>query len=312
LRRNVAREEESMIEDVLGQVSVDRIREHIRALEGVRHPIVASEALEEAADYIQTTLESLGYPVRLHLFTAHDREFRNLVATRRGTRLPEERLLIVAHYDTVENSPGADDNGSGVAVLLELARLLASVSFERTVQFVAVNLEERQQEGPIETAGLFGSRALATEAREQGWQIVGVIVLETIAYAGAEIVQKTPDGLPIAFREVGDFLAVVGNEASKGLAEAFVQAVERYKIPLPIVPLLVPGRGEMLPDTRRSDHSPFWDQDYPAVMLTDTANFRNPHYHQPTDTLDTCNLAFTAEVCRAVMGVVADVAGLAD
>ncbi|MBN1814855.1 MAG: M28 family peptidase [Anaerolineae bacterium] len=300
-----------MIDDILSQVSVERIREHIQALEGVRHPIAAPEALEQAAGYIQRTFESCGYAAELRPFSAHGREFYNLVATRRGTRLPDERVLIIAHYDTVENSPGADDNASGVAALLELARLLAPLQFERTVQLVAVNLEERQvAEGPLDTAGLFGSRALAAEAREEGWQIVGAIVLESIAYAGAGIVQKSPDGLPISLPEVGDFLGVVGNEASKKLVSAFTQATGRYQIPLPIVPLVVPGKGEMLPDTRRSDHAPFWDQGYPAVMLTDTANFRSPHYHQPADTLDTCNLAFATDVCRVVMGVVVDVAGL--
>ena len=300
-----------MIEDVIAQVSVDRIRAHVRALEGVRHPIAAPEALEQATDYIQAELEACGHPVELHRFPAHDREFRNIVATHRGTRFPEERLLILGHYDTVDNSPGADDNASGVAVVLEIARLLAPLRFERTVQFVAVSLEERQLAGgTIETAGLFGSRALAAEAREQGWSLAGVIVLETIAYAGPDIVQRTPEGLPFSLPAVGDFLGVVGNEVSTGLVAAFVRAVGRYAIPLPIVPLVVPGNGEMLPDTRRSDHASFWDQGYPAVMLTDTADFRTPHYHQPTDTLETCNLAFAAEVCRAVVGVVADVAGL--
>jgi Zn-dependent M28 family amino/carboxypeptidase len=215
--------------------------------------------------------------------------------------------MVVAHYDTVPASPGADDNASGVAVLLELATILEPVQYDRTVQFIAVNLEEHQSEGPMEETALFGSRALATHAREQGWEIEGVVVLETIAYAGETIVQKAPEALPIELPEFGDFIAIVGNEASAGLVGAFVQATERYQIPLPVVPLVVPGRGEILPDTRRSDHSAFWDQGYRAVMVTDTADFRNPHYHQPTDTLDTLNLPFAARVCRLVGGVVLDV-----
>ena len=300
-----------MIDDVLGQVSVDRIRAHIRTLEGVRHPVAAPQALERAADDIYAALEPLDYRLEPHFFSRNEQQYRNLLATRRGMHRPDERVLVVAHYDTVEESPGADDNASGVAVLLELARVLEPLRFERTVQFAAVNLEERQEEGPMETACLFGSRALAGEAAEQGWQIVGAIVLESIAYAGREIVQRTPEGLPVTLPEAGDFLGVVGNEASMGLVEAFVQAPGRHGIPLPIVPLVVPGRGEALPATRRSDHAAFWDRGYPAVMLTDTADFRNANYHQPTDTLDTLNLAFAAEVCRAVAGVVIDLAGLA-
>lgn len=295
-----------MIEELLKQVSVDRIREHIRVLEGVRHPVAAPEALERAADHIYSTLHSLSYDVRPLLFSFGGREYRNIIATRVGTRKPDERLLVAAHYDTVEGSPGADDNASGVAALLEMARVLESVEFGRTVQFAAVGLEERQRQGPFDEAGLWGSRALAVEAERQNWQIAGVIVLEMIAYAGPSIVQKGPPGLPIILPEYGDFIGVIGNATSSGLVEVFVQAAKRHQPELPIVPLVVPGNGEILAETRRSDHAPFWDRGYRAIMLTDTADFRSPHYHQPTDTLDTLNLPFAAEVCRAVAGMIVD------
>jgi Zn-dependent M28 family amino/carboxypeptidase len=187
---------------------------------------------------------------------------------------------------------------------------MQSIRFERTVQFVAFNLEERQTEEKTDGRILRGSRAFATHAQAEDWQIVGVFNLETIAYAGDNLPQEAPAGLPIDLGEVGDFVAIVGNEASAGLAEAFTRSITRYEIPLPCVPLLVPGKGEMLPDTRRSDHAPFWDAGYPALMLTDTANFRNPHYHQPGDRLDTLNLSFTTQVCRATGATVVDLAGL--
>jgi len=145
--------------------------------------------LQQAADYIHASLQSLSYKVEPHLFIDGGREFQNIIATRLGVRHPDKRVLIVAHYDTVENSPGADDNASGVAVLLELARVLQPVEFDRTVQFVAVNLEEQQREGSLDEACLCGSRALATDAEQQGWDIEGVIVLETIAYAGKQYAQ---------------------------------------------------------------------------------------------------------------------------
>ncbi len=301
-----------MTTDLLAQVSSDRIREHIRRLEGVRHPTVAPEALERAADYIHAKLETWGYAVAPQWFNFCGQKFRNIVAMRPGVRQPEAHLLVVAHYDTVEESPGANDNGSGVAVLLEAARVLQPVTFDLTVQFVAVNLEERQREGPLETAGLFGSRALAEEARAQAWQIEGVLVLETIACAGQDIEQKSPEGLPVPLPAVGDFIGVVGNETSSALVMDFVGATARHQIPLSVVPLVVPGRGEMLPDTRRSDHASFWDQGYPAVMITDTANFRSPHYHRPTDTLDRLNVDFAANVCRALVGTVVDLASGAE
>jgi len=299
-----------MVEDLLAQVSADRIREHIRALEGVRHRVTAPEALQRAADYIHGSLRALPYEVELHPFAFDGREYHNIIATRRGAGQPGRRVLVIAHYDTVDNSPGADDNASSVAVVLELARVLRGVEFERTVQFAAVSLEERQQqEGLLDEAALFGSRALAAEAQEQGWEIEGVIVLDTIAYAGKEVVQATPDGLPIKLPEVGDFIGAIGNEASSGLVTAFMQAVSRHQIALPVLPLVVPGNGEVLPDARRSDHAPFWDRGYRAIMLTDTANFRSPHYHKPSDTLETINVPFVAEVCRAVGATVVELAG---
>ena len=135
------------------------------------------------------------------------------------------------------------------------------------------------------------------------------MVLESVAYAGEAAPQKKPKGLPMELPEFGNFVAVVGNEVSAGLVESFAQATSRYQISLPVLPLVVPGTGEMMPDTRRSGHSPFWDSGFRAVMVTDTANLRNPNYHEPTDTLETLNLPFAAEVCRAVCGVVADLAG---
>lgn len=191
--------------------------------------------------------------------------------------------------------------------MLELARVLKEAEFARTVQFIAVNLEEMQKPGDLES-GLCGSRALAAEAVRKGWKLEGVIVLESVAYAGKEIEQKKPAGVPLELPESGDFLSVVGNDMARGLVEKFGRMIGKYKLELPLVPLIVPGKGEALPDTRRSDHAPFWDHGYPAVMLTDTANFRNPHYHQPTDTLETLNLPFAANVCRAVMGVVLEMA----
>jgi len=271
--------------------------------------VAAPAALERAGDDIRASLEALGYPVTEQWFADGESDYRNLIATRRGSRLPEQRLLVVAHYDTVANSPGADDNASGVAVLLELAELFKAVACERTLQFVAVNLEERAGDGDPGSLSLRGSRALAAKARAEGWQIDGVVVLESVAYAGAEVVQTAPAGVPVAIPPVGDFIAVVGNQASAGLVEGFVASAARHGLPLPCLPLVVPGNGELLPDTRRSDHAPFWDQGYPAIMLTDTTNFRSPHYHQPSDTLETLNLEFAAAVCRATAAFVAELVG---
>jgi Zn-dependent M28 family amino/carboxypeptidase len=213
----------------------------------------------------------------------------------------------VAHYDTVAGSPGADDNASGVAVMLEVARLMACFTFERTLHFIAVSLEENENPDDPDS-GTRGSQALAAHARENGWNIAGVIVLESVGYAGEAVVQSIPAGIPISIPEVGNFIAVVGNEQSQELLQGFAQAVERYQPDLPQVALTVPGNGEMLPDSRRSDHASFWDEGFKAIMLTDTTNFRSPHYHRPTDTLDTINLEFAAKVCCAAAGLTFEMA----
>jgi hypothetical protein len=133
-------------------------------------------------------------------------------------------------------------------------------------------------------------------------------VLESVSYAGDTVVQTKPAGLPVLIPEVGNFIAIVGNERSKGLIDGFALAVERYRSDLPFVEMTVPGNGEQLPDSRRSDHASFWDEGFKAIMVTDTTNFRSPHYHRPTDTLETLNLEFAAKVCCASAGLTLDLA----
>jgi len=145
----------------LGMISADRIREHIKHLSFIRHPVTAPDALERAADDILAVLRQTSYESEEHVFEAYGRNFRNIIATRTGTTSPEKRVLVIAHYDTMPNTPGADDNASGVAVLLELARCMEGVPFEKTVQFVAVNLEESDTQGD---RGSWGSHALAVRA----------------------------------------------------------------------------------------------------------------------------------------------------
>lgn len=287
-----------------------RIRSHIRELEGVRHPLAGPEALERAADYVGERLAALGYEVTEHRFPDSGRLFRNVIASRRSSGRRDERVIVLAHYDTVAGSPGADDNASGVAVLLETAELLARLHFELTVQFIGVSLEENVSEDESGT-GTRGSRALAAYAREKVWNIVGVVVLESVAYAGEEVRQTLPAGVPMPVPAAGNFIAVVGNQRSQELVEGFARAAAQLGGKLPLVPLTVPGNGEALPDTRRSDHAPFWDQGYRAIMVTDTTNFRNPHYHRASDTLETLNLEFAAKVCQATAGLVVELARIA-
>lgn len=297
-----------LVRQALAKISVERIRKHLAMLEGVRHPVADPAALERARVYVSDAFKSLGFSIEQHQFLDNGSEFSNVIATRRGRLYPKRRLLVLAHYDTVSNSPGADDNASGVAALLEIATVLSALSMEKTVQLVAVNLEENADEA-VSGSGLRGSRALAARAKDEGWEIDGVLVLESVAFASDSALQTVPAGLPLEVPSRGNFLAAIGNESSNALLQGFSQAAKRHAAALPVVPLAVPGNGEMLRDTRRSDHAPFWDHGFPALMLTDTTNFRNPHYHEPSDTLDTLNLSFAAEVCRATAGCLMDLAG---
>ncbi len=267
---------------------------HLRVLVGERHPVSSPDRLRSTEDYLAEEFSRFGLDVVRHPFDAFGSTYCNVIGTVRGQQ-DISPLILAAHYDTVEGSPGADDNASALAVLLEVAQHIRSRPCQRPIHFVAFCLEEE---------GLLGSRAYAAHLTAMRQSVCGALVLECVGYArNEEGSQKTPPGVPIAVPTTGNFLAVIGNQASAGLTHSVSQTMSRH---VPIVPLIVPGNGELLPDTRRSDHTSFWEQGFPAVMLTDTANFRNPHYHRPTDTIDTLNLDFIAAVADAVVVAILD------
>lgn len=277
----------------------DRFIPHLERIIGERHPDSSPESLRGTADYLRQQFTSLGLSAVSHEFSAWGRIYENVIAT-----TPHDRdssaapLILAAHYDTVIGSPGADDNASALAVLLDVARQVVNVRLQRPVRLIAFCLEEEN---------LLGSRAYAAHLTSTQQSILGAIVLECVGYTrDEEGSQKIPPGVPVTVPTVGNFLAVIGNQGSHALTMVVEQAM---KSRIPVVPLVVPGNGELLPDTRRSDHTSFWEQGFPAVMLTDTANFRNPNYHQPTDTIETLNLDFMAQVADGVAAAVMELAG---
>jgi len=277
--------------EIAACVSEVELKHHLLKLIGPRNPFEARGALEKAADYIAGRLRPLGLDVSEDRFRAFGlfglgRAFRNIVGTLRGVKRPEEVVLVVAHYDAVEGSPGADDNASGIASLLEVARALAPHRFCRTIQFVAFALEEW---------GYLGSRHFVNGVAGRRQRIVGVLDLEMVGFTGPE--QAAPLGIQAPPR--GDFVGVVGNKASAHLVETYAEAVKRFVPDLPLETMIVEGNGERLPLVRLSDHASFWDAGCPAIMITDTAFLRNPHYHEPTDTLDTLDLDFMRRVAAA-------------
>jgi Zn-dependent M28 family amino/carboxypeptidase len=283
-----------------------RITRHLEALVGERHPDTSPRALRKAAHYVSTQFSKAGWVAGSQPVRAWSKVYRNVIATRypdrQGERKEPAPLLIGAHYDTVSGSPGADDNASGLAVLLDVAFRLRTQPLARPVWLVAFCLEEQDR---------IGSQAFASRMKAEGLELAGAIILECVGFARSESgTQQPPPDVPIAVPTQGDFLALVGNEAARSLVRQLEQAAHRHAAQLKPLSLVVPGRGEAMPHTRRSDHASFWDVDYPAVMLTDTANFRNPHYHRETDTVDTLNLDFLSNVATTVAATVIQVAGV--
>lgn len=282
---------------------VDRnhLNTDLQCLVGERHALSSSIRLKEAETYLYRQFSEAGLTVTRQPFQALGGTHHNVI----GTALPDTGpfqstppLILAAHFDTVQGSPGADDNASALAVILAVARQVRSMKLARPIRFIAFNLEEEN---------LLGSSVYTSLLRKNREAIHGALVLECVGYASHQRnSQKIPPGVPIAVPTTGNFLAVIGNERSLNLTGSVAQTMRPH---LPIVPLVVPGNGEKLPDTRRSDHTSFWEQGFPAVMLTDTANFRNPHYHRPTDTLDTLNLDFLVAVADGVTAAVIALAG---
>ncbi|MDJ0847001.1 MAG: M20/M25/M40 family metallo-hydrolase [Myxococcota bacterium] len=280
------------IANLVSQISQSNIETHIATLEGERNTTAQMAA---AATYVRDRLQQFGYTVTLDPILNSG----NVIAELTGATTPNDVFLVGAHFDTVPGSPGADDNASGVAGMLEIARVLAGEQFDASIQFVGFALEE---------TGLLGSDQLAAAYAAQGVNVIGMVSLEMIGYTCPACQTPFVDVPPCIDVEPegntdGTGVGLVANEASAALRVRFLTVAPLFVPSLEIGWLEVAGDGGCFPDTRRSDHAPFWDEGFPAIMLTDTANFRNPNYHQPTDTLATLDPAFATNVTRAALAL---------
>jgi aminopeptidase YwaD len=290
-------------------ISDSSIEAQIRAIPTARVATperAMSAGLESAEGILLRTLTRYGYSPRLEPIPwpseAMAAGWNNIIVEIPGNTRPDEVLIVSAHYDAVQGSPGADDNASGVAGLMEIARRLSSPAFaaqtQRTVRFALFNVEEEGLDGSFEHARL-------AELRAGEEQIVGVINLEMIGYFTDEPnSQRSPiPRIPGVFEPptVGNTITLVANQASSAFARE-LNDLMRAGSPLLKTFLVdfIPGNGDAVPDTQRSDHAPFWMIGVPAVMVTDTSNFRNPHYHKPTDTIETLDLQRTAQVVEGI------------
>lgn len=237
-------------------------------------------ALQKAAVYIEETLQAFGYTVTLQEFEAKGKTVRNLEVEISGTRWPHEIVLIGAHYDSVHGSPGANDNATGVAALLEIARLLAENPPARTLRFVAFVNEEP----PFFYTDEMGSYVYARRAYQRGDNIIAMISLETIGYySDVEASQQYPLPLySLLYPDTGNFIAFIGNLASRSLVRQSLDSFRSHTA-FPSEGIAAPGG---LPGIYWSDHWSFWQHGYPALMVTDTAPFRYPYYHTAADTPD--------------------------
>ncbi len=252
--------------------------------------IYRPKTLKAAEDYVHRHLGALGYAVRRQPFLCQKQEVANVVA---GRPQAAGYYILGAHFDTVAGSPGADDNASGVAVLLETARLAKDLSPPRPWVFIGFTTEEP----PTFNTLYMGSNVYARHAPREGHRILGMLCLESVGYFRQEPgTQSIP--LPLKFMgypNTGNFLGLVSDRRSKPLMQR-LEAALKAGGRLPVQTLAVPLGGYLVPEVRLSDHANFWDQGYPAVMLTDTAFLRNPHYHTERDRLETLDLDAMVEL----------------
>jgi Zn-dependent M28 family amino/carboxypeptidase len=268
-----------------------RLQTHLSQIVRDRDPYLATGGHFFVRQYIREQLEPWG-KVETHEFQVSGRTFVNLIlnlpaTSRRNSQPP---ILIGAHYDAVPGSPGADDNATGVVAMLELARKFAETPARFPLRLVAFDMEEY---------GLLGSAAYARELKQQKQPLRLMMSLEMLGYTDSTPgSQRYPAPLEKIYPNRGDFIALIGN--LRTIPDLIHLSRNIRKVGVPSEWLPVPNKGLIVQQTRLSDHSPFWDAGYAAMMITDTAFLRNPHYHQPSDTIASLDLDFLTGVCRGL------------
>jgi len=283
----------------------ERLQRHVRTLAGEigERNVFRPEALAYSARYLEERLRESGHTVTREAFTAASVDVHNLVVERRGATRPDEIVVVGAHYDSVMGSPGANDNATGTAALLEIARSLATQQPVRTVRCVFFVNEEP----PFYLTEEMGSLVHALGAGQRGEKIVAMLSIETIGYyTDRERSQHYPFPFGLLYPSKGDFVGFVGNLGSRSLVRRTIGSFRRAGV-FPSEGLAAPG---WIPGVGWSDHWSFWQEGYPAVMVTDTAVFRYGPYHTREDTPDKVIYDRLARVVGGLERVVADLAGM--
>lgn len=273
-------EEDALISDLVTQVSKANLSQDIQDLQNFQTRYASTSNCESAGTSLHDYFEAQGLPAEYQSFSFGGNPYttRNIVATLVGKSSPEQEVIVCAHYDSYSNhpstqAPGADDNASGTAAVMETARILAGHSFDFTVKFICFSAEEW---------GLYGSEHYAVQASQNDEKIVGVVNLDMISYAPS---------LP-------EYLDLYVNAESEWLADRFTASADHY------APLTV--RTIIDASATWSDHSSFWDQGYSALCVIEDSD--NPYYHTVNDTFSTLNMDFASAITRAAVAAAADLA----
>ena len=261
-----------------------------------------ADALERAVNYITSELKHYGYDVLFQPYEFEGRIYKNIYAEIRGKKTPEKILIIGAHYDTVTGTPGADDNASGIAGLLEIARLLHNQIFDKTIRFVAFTLEEP----PFFRSKFMGSYVYARSLKENGEDIEGMICLEMIGYFTDK---PKSQFFPLSifrwmYPDKGNFITLVSNLQSKDFLNR-VKHIFKKNTDLPVESI---STLSIIPGIDFSDHRSFWEFDYNALMVTDSAFYRNPNYHNIGDIPETLDYESMSKVVSGLKSAIEELA----
>jgi hypothetical protein len=281
-----------------------RLQAHVTAIASSPRNVQRDEALEKAARYIEQTLSQLGYAIDRQIFSVDGSAVRNIEATleaRAGTAAVRT-LVVGAHYDSYEDSPGANDNATGTAAVLELARLLKNWQPQSTRLRLVLFVNE---EPPYFRTVDMGSWRYAERLSQRGEDVRGMISLETLgAFSDKPGSQRYPPPFGLIFPSTANFAAFVGLPGGRGFLHEVIGSFRKH-MSFPsiggVAPDIVPGIGW-------SDHWAFHQFGFPAVMITDTALFRYPHYHSPSDTPDKVDYDKLARITKGLEHVLRDIA----
>jgi hypothetical protein len=282
--------------DLAGDTKGELLYPHVKALsvEIGSRSVFETERIDAARDYILGVLKNAEIPHELQPFEFDGKTYGNIVVELPGETIPGEIILFGAHYDSVLGTPGADDNASGVAVLLEMCRALKERRRERTIRLVFFALEEH----PMFNTPYMGSHVHASEAKRKEEDIRIMASLEMLGYfSDKEGGQSFP--LPFMSRfypTMPNFIGVVGDKESKAEVEIIARALRRTGLPVETI-----SASRLIPGINLSDHDPFWKMGFKALMITDTAFYRNPNYHTAHDTIDTLDFTAMSRVCAGLI-----------